>query len=143
MKAEKQGYFTLVRKNELDFCNLVCYFFFLFLLIKLVLLYDLHACFIQYYKQIIPCDCFRMKNQCPCLASSWDFSHVYEFCQAWPPPLGLWTPWKLQVMWRKNIGPAVSTVWQCRRHVDWINRNFLIYLKLSIFLIWCWVNWKY
>lgn len=70
MKAEKQGYFTLVRKNELDFCNLVCYFFFLFLLIKLVLLYDLHPCFIQYYKQIIPCDCFRMKNQCPCLASS-------------------------------------------------------------------------
>lgn len=53
MKAEKQGYFTLVRKNELDFCNLVCYFFFLFMSIKLVLLNDLHPCFIQYFKQII------------------------------------------------------------------------------------------
>lgn len=58
-------------------------------------------------------------------------------------PQGLWTPWKLQVMWKKSVRPAVSTVWQCPRHVHWIKRNFLIYLKLSIFLIWCWVNWKY
>lgn len=142
MKAEKQGYFTLVRKNELDFCNLVCYFFFLFMWMKLKLLYDLHPYFVQYYKHIILYDIFQMKSQCPCSASSSDFSNVYEFCQAWPP-LGLRTPWKLQVMWKKSVGPAVSTVLQCPWHVHWTKRNFLIYLKLSIFLIWCLFNWKY